>query len=542
MHAARYGASCAFCPGVFVSSAATAPLPAAPDASPQPNWSGSGTTGFADQLEQFSTAHDEATPLKAAAQPSLGLAPASRQSASGSKGAVSNLTAQAAAKPEGASKQDNAPSARSAAQTSQSSPTAPPALPLAYTGASTPPIPQIAPADSAASTLETAAETFSSGGSKSEPSQTGAIGASSPAAAKPTRSAGKELEKQSRANPDAIPVILTPISAQPAPQVSHPLSIGLAADADADSDTGTGNGEVQCSHTPGMTSPMAAVAATPLTAALIGEENNALKTTAAGKSSSPDDQSAAPDDLTFAARVQTGAVTGKAPLDSAHRAGAESVQAVRHGGSEAAKDQTSETSTPVPGQPTGAAIAQRFDVAAVRTESNNPVSSPIAQTAPATQPPQIEEAAITKAPLKDISFQVGQAQGQKVEVRVTEQAGELRVAVRAGDSDVAQGLRQGLSDLTTKLTENGYRAETWRPGDLSGLTSASAKEASDTPGQSPNGGSHSQSQQQSQSGSPQQDRGQQNQNPSNRPRWVQELETTLRGGTGSTGDFNGLIS
>jgi hypothetical protein len=271
-------------------------------------------------------------------------------------------------------------------------------------------------------------------------------------------------------------------------------------------------------------------------ASLPVEENAAAKTAPGGKSPLSEDGASVPEDLTFAARIQP--AVSKISSESTHRSAADSMPAVRHGAGESGKDQTSEAQAPVASQQSAATIIQRFDAEAPRAESNTPAALPAAQPAAETQLTQNAEAAISKAPLTDISFQVGQAQGQKVEVRVTEQAGELRVAVRTGDTDVAQGLRQGLSELTTKLSENGYRAETWRPGDLSALNSNSAKETSDTPGQSPNGGSQSQSQ----SGSPQQDRGQQNQNPSNRPRWVQELETTLRSGAGSTGDFNGLIS
>jgi flagellar basal-body rod modification protein FlgD len=67
-------------------------------------------------------------------------------------------------------------------------------------------------------------------------------------------------------------------------------------------------------------------------------------------------------------------------------------------------------------------------------------------------------------PLKDISLQVGQSGGQNVEVRLTQQTGEIRVAVRTGDFELAHGLQQGLSDLVGRLQENGSRAEAWRPG------------------------------------------------------------------------------
>lgn len=407
-------------------------------------------------------------------------------------------------------------------------PTLPPASPLIYAGTSAGLNRQITLANADAAAIETTADSSSSSpaGESSPINTTGASGA---AAAKATKGDGKELQKQPRTNPNAVPLLFTPINAQLTPQ---PLQ---APGAGTDSDTSK-DGE-SSSHGAETGTLAAAAQPAPLMATPVVEENSAAKTVEAGKASASEDQSSVPEDLTFAARVQA----GNAPKASADLP---RVPTVRHGASETDKDQTSDTPTPAVSPQTAAAVAQRFDVGASRAESNN-AADPSAlqatsQPSAVTQSLQNDEVATAKTPLKDISFQVGPAQGQKVEVRVTEQAGELRVAVRTGDTDVAQGLRQGLSDLTTKLSENGYRAETWRPGDLSGLTSSSAKETSDNPGQSSHGGSQSQSQ--SQSGSPQQERGQQNQNPSNRPRWVQELETTLRSGAGSTGDFNGLIS
>ena len=81
----------------------------------------------------------------------------------------------------------------------------------------------------------------------------------------------------------------------------------------------------------------------------------------------------------------------------------------------------------------------------------------------ASGPPKSQPKPAT-VPLKDISLQVAQPGAQKVEVRVVQQSGELRVAVRTGDSDLAHGLQQGLSDLVGRLQENGFRAEAWRPG------------------------------------------------------------------------------
>jgi len=138
-------------------------------------------------------------------------------------------------------------------------------------------------------------------------------------------------------------------------------------------------------------------------------------------------------------------------------------------------------------------------------------------------------------PLKDLSVQVGQTQQDRVELRVVERSGELQVAVRAADPELAQGLRQGLSDLADRLEQNGFRAETWRPGTAVSTvaTSADARQKST---QFQDNGS------QPQSGGSRQGRQQNGQNQSSRPRWVQELEGSLAGaGTASTGESNGLI-
>jgi hypothetical protein len=131
--------------------------------------------------------------------------------------------------------------------------------------------------------------------------------------------------------------------------------------------------------------------------------------------------------------------------------------------------------------------------------------------------------------LKDISFQVTQPDSQKVQVRLVEQSGELRVAVHAGDSDLTHGLRQGLSDLVGRLQENGFRAETWRPAGSGPLEGSTPETASGD-----NNSSNSDSQ--AQPGWSQQDGGRQNQDRSNRPHWVEELESSLT----STGQNAGV--
>jgi len=240
--------------------------------------------------------------------------------------------------------------------------------------------------------------------------------------------------------------------------------------------------------------------------------------------------------MAFAARIQPVESQNRQTMDAPpHRSGNDSAPVVRHNTAEAGQsDATPPVSSPTPSQPASPAFAvQSFQTQAPR----------IAYAAqPAAQPPspaaQIasEEPVAPKPPATNISLQVGSAKGEVVEVRLTERAGELRVAVRTPDSDIAQGLRQGLSDLTTKLNDNGYRAETWHPADTSSLTFSAPRESGNNQGQSSNSGS----QQQNQQGSQQQDGGRQNQNSSNRPRWVQELESNMRSGSQNSGGSYGF--
>jgi hypothetical protein len=126
-------------------------------------------------------------------------------------------------------------------------------------------------------------------------------------------------------------------------------------------------------------------------------------------------------------------------------------------------------------------------------------------------------------PLKDLSIQVGQTPQEKVELHVTERAGEMRMAVRAADPEMAHTLRQALPELVNRLEENGFHAEAWRPA---GIVSGAGpmREARESSSNSRNGDP------QQQSGWSQQQGGQRGHSQSDRPRWVAELESSLEGG------------
>jgi hypothetical protein len=149
--------------------------------------------------------------------------------------------------------------------------------------------------------------------------------------------------------------------------------------------------------------------------------------------------------------------------------------------------------------------------------SANPVKSldvPDPRVEPGAHPPA--------GPLKDLSIQVGRTQQERVDLHLTERAGELRVAVRAADPEMAHTLRQTLPELVNRLEENGFRTEAWRPaGIVSGPGAPNETRASSS--HSPQGDP------QQQSGGSGQQGGQRQHNQSERPKWVAELESSLDG-------------
>jgi hypothetical protein len=68
-----------------------------------------------------------------------------------------------------------------------------------------------------------------------------------------------------------------------------------------------------------------------------------------------------------------------------------------------------------------------------------------------------------KAPLaRDLKFEVTGGQ-QRVEVRLSERAGEVRMTVRTADEPLADTLRENLPALSARLAESGFKSEAWHP-------------------------------------------------------------------------------
>jgi hypothetical protein len=77
--------------------------------------------------------------------------------------------------------------------------------------------------------------------------------------------------------------------------------------------------------------------------------------------------------------------------------------------------------------------------------------------------PAAPETAPAPAAAHDIRLEVN-AGDRHVEVRLVERDGEVHVAVRTPDAHLAETLREDLPALSSRLTDSGFRTETWRPG------------------------------------------------------------------------------
>jgi hypothetical protein len=70
--------------------------------------------------------------------------------------------------------------------------------------------------------------------------------------------------------------------------------------------------------------------------------------------------------------------------------------------------------------------------------------------------------AVKASPVRDMKFEVVGVD-RRVEVRVSERHGEMEMTVRTPDVNLATTLRENLPALSTRLTESGFKSETWHP-------------------------------------------------------------------------------
>jgi hypothetical protein len=105
-----------------------------------------------------------------------------------------------------------------------------------------------------------------------------------------------------------------------------------------------------------------------------------------------------------------------------------------------------------------ATAAQPLAATDARPRESAPDSPPAAAAEPASAPE-----APKLAVAHDIKLELAGQGDRRVEVRVSERAGDMHVEVRTLDTGLAGDLREELPALATKLEQAGFRAETWHP-------------------------------------------------------------------------------
>jgi len=150
------------------------------------------------------------------------------------------------------------------------------------------------------------------------------------------------------------------------------------------------------------------------------------------------------------------------------------------------------------------------------------VSADSGSRSPRVQSPEIPDAnpALTAPAAKEISMRLSAQDSQPVDVKLFDQGGALRVAVRTQDTDLARNLQSGLSDLVQRLGHKGFETETWSPMGNSGAQVERNVQANNADSSSQRNARDPRD------GAQQGDGGQQNQG-RNRPKWVAELEQKL---------------
>jgi len=103
--------------------------------------------------------------------------------------------------------------------------------------------------------------------------------------------------------------------------------------------------------------------------------------------------------------------------------------------------------------------------AAEPVSSPAPKLQPAESSTPVSAPPEVSPN-VAASPARDISLQVPNPGGPRVEVQVTDRAGTVHIVVRTEDGGLTRDLRSNLPELTQKLNQQGMEAEAWSPVEM----------------------------------------------------------------------------
>jgi hypothetical protein len=122
-----------------------------------------------------------------------------------------------------------------------------------------------------------------------------------------------------------------------------------------------------------------------------------------------------------------------------------------------------------PETPAGTAVAKLIPHAVpdTQTKDTTTLERPDATTVKPVRPQDAMESVskpetVGTTPLRDMKFEVTGGES-RVEVRLSERAGEVKMTVRTPDANLASTLRENLPVLSNRLAESGYKSEAWHP-------------------------------------------------------------------------------
>ncbi len=147
----------------------------------------------------------------------------------------------------------------------------------------------------------------------------------------------------------------------------------------------------------------------------------------------------------------------------------------------------------LPAEPDSGAAGWSFTappatVANARSDGRTAASTPSTPAAPELPEP-VKQAV---QPVRDLKLDLGAGES-RVEVRVADRGGELRVAVHTPDERLAGDLREHLPSLASRLEQSGLRAETWHAASGAGQSPRAAETAFSGGAESHQGQGHAQS-------------------------------------------------
>jgi len=125
-----------------------------------------------------------------------------------------------------------------------------------------------------------------------------------------------------------------------------------------------------------------------------------------------------------------------------------------------------------------------------------------------------------ETPAREIVLRLPGLENRRVDLKLQDQSGELRVAVRTPDVNLTRDLREGISELVGRLELGGFRTETWKPAESASLGDQDRQRG----GNPESSGDHGHGRRQDQPSEERRD-------PRERepqPKWVEELEGRLK--------------